>query len=61
MISYMLYLGILTLSGEVHYTPVRSYGTLAECEQRGAFAVGEIVKVSSIVAAESFCVQSTDV
>ena len=59
MISYMLYLAILTTTGEIHAAPVQSFGTVAECHRVGAYAAEQIVKTNSVTVARYYCVEST--
>lgn len=57
----MLYLGIISLTGEISYAPVRTYFTELECQQRGSYAAEELAKLAVIKDATYFCVSETAV
>ena len=61
MISYMLYVAILTNIGEIHAAPVRSFGSVQECQAVGQMAAREAAKLNIVKIARYYCVESTEV
>jgi hypothetical protein len=59
MISYVLYLAILTTAGEIHAAPVGSFSSVAECHQTGAAVLPRVRTQENVTIARYYCVEST--